>query len=101
MLARVLEQEIFPSEVLKTRAKKASSRKKKVSVNVDADISTDNAVAAVTPGSTEEAPLPPPPPPPNNVITTPTAPPTTLLLSGDTNTQSHEHANQVNNNHIV
>lgn len=90
MFVRVIEHEIFPSEVLKARAKENSSRRKKVSVDADeADMSTSGAIATATPVRTDGTP------PTNNV-----APPNSLPLGNNSDTQTHEHGNQVNN-HII
>ena len=84
IVAKVIEQEVFPSVVLKARAKETSFRKKKVSVDADADIDNDDVIA-----------------PPPTTVSPPTdnsAPPTTLPVENNVNSQPHD--NQVIN-HII
>ena len=95
MVATVIEYEAFPSEVLKVRAQESSVRRKKkrVSVDIDADISTDGAVARDPPITTDETP-------PTNTQATP---PTSLPLNNHVNTLAYEtNSDQVNtSNHVI
>lgn len=94
MLARVIEQEIFPSEVLKARAKESFTRKRRVSVDADeADMSTSDTIATATPVRTDGTL-------PTNNVASHVSPPNTLPLGNDTDIQTREHENQVNN-HII
>ena len=106
MVAKVIEQEVFPSEVLEARVKESSKTRR---VDVDPDSSNpvdgDTAVGTydVTPppnGGTGTEEIPPTgsdaPPTRSN------APPTSLPLNHSTNTQTHYSDNQVNdNNHVI
>jgi hypothetical protein len=102
----VIEQEVFPSEVLKARVNE-SSKTTRVDVDPDSSNAVDGDAAVVgtydvTPPptghntGTEESP-------PTGSDTPPTrsnAPPTSLPLNHTANTQAH---NQVNNsdNHVI
>ena len=89
----MIEQEVFPSEVLKVRAKQSSFKPKRVEVSVAddaADVST-NDVSAPPPSTGGESPP-----------TRSHAPPTSLPIHSNTNSQAHDTDNQVNsNNHII
>lgn len=106
MVAKVIEQEIFPSEVLKARVKE-SSKTRKVDVDPDSGNAEDGDTAVgtydVTPppnggAGTEETPPTGSDAPPTRT----NAPPTSLPLNHSTNTQPHDNDTQVNdNNHVI
>lgn len=106
MVAKVIEQEIFPSDVLKARVNESSKAKR---VEVDPDNNTvddEGAVGTydVTPspngtalGTEEESP-------PTGSDAPPTrsnAPPTSLPLNHTTDIQAQDNNTQVNNNHVI
>ena len=95
MVAKVIEQEVFPSEVLKARVRESSKTKR---VDVDPDNTTVDGDAAVdtynvTPPPTSAGIEESPPTERSN------APPTSLPLNHHT-TSTHDNA--VNdNNHVI
>ena len=93
MVAKVIEQELFPSEVLKVRAKESSSKPKNVEVDPEVnntDVGTYDVTAPPPIASTGDAP-------PTRI----NAPPTSLPLhNNNTNSQTHDNNNQVNNHNI-
>ena len=93
----MIEQEVFPSEVLKARVKESSSKIKRVTVDPDSTVDGDTGIYNVTPPPPSTGESPPTesdaPPTRNN------APPTSLPLNHNTNTPND---NQVNsNNHVI
>ena len=102
MVAKVIEQEVFPSEVLKARANE-SSKTTKVAVdpdNVDGDVDTYNVTPPPSSTVVESPPTGSDAPPTRN-----NAPPTSLPINHHTtNTQTLvgvNNSNQVNtDNHI-
>ena len=104
MVAKVVEQEMFPSEVLKARVKESSKTRR---VDVDPDNNTvDGDVAVgtyvVTPPPTGTSAEGSPPTGSDTPPTRSSAPPTSLPLNHTTNTQAYDSDNQVNeNNHVI
>ena len=103
MVAKVIEQEVFPSEVLKARVMESSKTKR---VDVDPDNTVDGDVAVgtydVTPPPTSTSEEGSPPTGSDAPPTRSSAPPTSLPLNLTTNTQAHNSDNQVNeNNHVI
>ena len=106
MVAKVIEQEVFPSEVLKARVKE-SSKTRRVDVDPDSGNAEDGDTAvgtyAVTPPPNGGAGIEETPPTGSDAPPTRTnAPPTSLPLNHSTNTQPHDNDTQVNdNNHVI
>ena len=100
----MIEQEVFPSEVLKARVKE-SSKIKRVDVNLDND-TVDGGVPVgtydVTPPPTDRSAEETPPTGSDAPPTRSNAPPTSLPLNHTTNIPAHDNDNQVNdNNHVI
>ena len=105
MVAKVIEQEVFPSEVLKARVRESSKAKRvdvdpdNTTVDGDAAVDTYNVTPPPTSAGIEESP-------PTGSDAPPTersnAPPTSLPLNHHT-TSTHDHAvSHVNdNNHVI
>ena len=95
MVAKVIEQELFPSEVLKVRTKESSSKPKNVEVDPEVDINNTDV-------GTYDVTAPPPIASTGDALPTRiNAPPTSLPLhNNNTNSQTHDNNNQVNN-HII
>lgn len=108
MVAKVIEQEVFPSEVLKARVHESS---KKIRVDVDPDSSNAVDGDAVVVGTYDVTPPPTghstrteesPPTESDAPPTRRNAPPTSLPLNHTANTQAHDNDIQVNNdNHVI
>ena len=93
----MIEQEVFPSEVLKVRAKQSSFKPKRVEVSVADGVADDAADV-----STNDVSAPPPSIGGESPPTRSHAPPTSLPIHSNTNSQAHDTDNQVNsNNHII
>ena len=99
----MIEQEVFPSEVLKARVKELSSKTKRVTVDPDSTMDGDTGIYNVTPPpapSTGESPPTGSDAPPTRSNAPPTSLP--LRLNHNTTAPSHDSDNHVNStNHVI